>query len=731
MNFNRRENSSMKKYSIFSTIAVMVLAAVSCNKEMTPEENTGKGNTVRVTVTTAPELAMDTKTVINQDPSNPNLYIPSWLGNEKMGIWVDNVPSSGSVQPDFLTNSTAGETAAFTGEISIEAGQHTIYGYASSADKYVNRYYAAGEKSLVGFDVPQVQHPTLTSFDSDADLLIAKAQTVEIGDGQSELNIENVQFSRALAILQVILKDESSKGVKGNAVVKSISLTPLNVNDEPLTGRAKIDVANGGVISGFTTYNGVTAEYADDSFVINDENSAWFVVNPLTFGESSTLTLSADAGKYVISKTLDVSGIELKRGDIVTFDVTLKADDVTVMESGISLPFVETFSSASQGEMTSSNYTWDGNELFDVTAGNVYEHAGAVRLGTSGGAITTKSALDLSQAFSVVARGTGWDSDEKTLVIVAGSQTKEIAFTGDKSGGKYEEQYVTFEPETNTTKVTFKTPASKKRVLLDNIEIISGVPYARISSVETKAVSNVTETTATLNGIYVASSLDVDDVVKYGFEWGTDASSLTSVDASDAVDGEFSYDLTGLTTGTTYTFKAWARLNDGEKVYGEALTFVPEAPAYYQKVAAVTSGKSYLIVAENGGKYYLAKPVTSGNFGYLYVEEITVESGDVIYESEIASDENSFVIEGTAGNYTICQSNGKFLYQQDEKYDNFNVSSSPSSGQYWTIEVQSDGTMKITNNDMGKYVQYSSQHSSYGSYADSQGVMPYLFEKVE
>ena len=103
----------------------------------------------------------------------------------------------------------------------------------------------------------------------------------------------------------------------------------------------------------------------------------------------------------------------------------------------------------------------------------------------------------------------------------------------------------------------------------------------------------------------------------------------------------------------------------------------------------------------------------------------------MIYESEIASDENSFVIEGTAGNYTICQSNGKFLYQQDEKYDNFNVSSSPSSGQYWTIEVQSDGTMKITNNDMGKYVQYSSQHSSYGSYADSQGVMPYLFEKVE
>lgn len=191
---NPEEDVKMKRFAIFSTIAVMALAAVSCNKEMTPEENTGKGNTVRVTVTTAPELAMDTKTVINQDPSNPNLYIPSWLGNEKMGIWVDEVPAGSEAQPDFLTNEVKGDVATFTGSISIGTGTHTIYGYASSADEYFYKTYDNGE---AGFDVPQVQHPTLTSFDSDADLLIAKAQTVEIGDGQSELNIENVQFSRA------------------------------------------------------------------------------------------------------------------------------------------------------------------------------------------------------------------------------------------------------------------------------------------------------------------------------------------------------------------------------------------------------------------------------------------------------------------------------------------------------------------------------------------------------
>ena len=579
----------MKKYSIFSTIAVMVLAAVSCNKEMTPEEGVAGGNSVKVTITTAPELAMDTKTTITQDPSDPNLYIPSWLGTEKMGVWVDDIPANGEAQPEFLTNTEAGPVATFTGDIEITAGQHIIYGYASSAEKYFNKYYPG---SLVGFDVPQVQYPTLTSFDSDADLLIARAQTVEVSDGQTDLSIDNVQFTRALAVLKVILKDGSSKGVKGNAVVKSLTLSPSDVDNEPLTGRASIDVKNGGSITKFNTNTDVKAEYTDESFVINDENAAWLVVNPLTFGASSTLTLSVDAGKYVINKTLNVAGIELKRGDITVFDVTLKDEDVEVVEACLALPFVETFDSASSGSMGTSSSVWDGNDLFEVSAGKVYEHGGAVRLGTSAGSITTKSALDLSQAFSVVVKGTGWADDEKTLVIVAGAQTKEISFATDKSGGKYEEQYVTFEPETSMTKVTFKTLASGKRVLLDNIEIIYGIPSAKISSVETESANKITETTATLNGVYEASLLGENDVVSYGFEWGTDESALTSVEASNAVDGEFSYDLSGLTTGTTYIFKAWAQLNDGEKMYGEELTFEAAAPVGIEPSFNITSYNS-------------------------------------------------------------------------------------------------------------------------------------------
>ena len=724
----------MKKYSIFSTIAVMVLAAVSCNKELTPEEGVAGGNSVKVTITTAPELAIDTKTTITQDPSDPNLYIPSWLGTEKMGVWVDDVPATGSAQPEFLTNTEAGPVATFTGDIEITAGQHTIYGYASSAEKYFNKYYTG---SLVGFDIPQVQYPTLTSFDSDADLLIAKAQTVEVSDGQTDLSIDNVQFTRALAVLKVILKDGSSKGVKGNAVVKSISLTPSDVK-VALTGRASIDVTKGGAINAIMsgTEKNVSAEYADESFVINDENAAWLIVNPLTFGASSTLTLSVDAGKYVINKTLNVAGIELKRGDITVFDVTLKDEDVEVVEAGLALPFEDDFSEASEGEATSSGSStaWKSSSNFEIL-GSVYQAGGAIRLGTGSksGTITTKSSFDLSQPFTVIISGTGWSSKENGIVITAGTQSQTLNFTTVKEDGKFEYLSAYFKAENSMTKITvsnYGSGSSYHRVFLDNIEIVSGewTPEPELISVGTGKAA-ATETSAVLSGVYEARFLGEEDVIKYGFEWGTDASALASVEASNAVNGEFSYDLSGLTTGTTYIFKAWAQLNDGEKMYGDELTFVPSAPAYYQKVTAVTSGKSYLIVAENNGTYYLAKPVTSGNYGYLYVEEVTVDN-DVIYESEIASDKNSFVISGTENNYTICQSDGRYLYKQGD-YDNFNVNESPSSGQYWAMETQSDGTIKITNTEVNKYIQYDPANNSYGGYADSRGILPYLFEKVE
>lgn len=567
-------------------MALLFFALVACNKETMPE-NGLEENPVKVTITTAPELmAEGTKTVISQDPENEKLYIPSWLGNEKMYVWVDNVPSTSDNvnqnEMEFLSNGTEGRTASFTGNLNLSEGDHMIYGFATSSDGYAAKSYEYG----IGFDIPQTQHPTLTSFDSDADLLIARPQSVNIAAGQSELSIENAQFSRPFAVLKVVLKDGSSKGIKGVAAVKSLTLTPAG--SDYLSGRAAIDVKNGSSIVKFNKLSNtnVKAEYADESFIIDDENAAWLVVNPLTFG--SPVTLTVEAGKYSANKTLDVTGLELKRGDVTVFYVTLTDDDVTVVESGLALPYINDFDNYEDND--------DIKQDFDVNGYAGKEGNSTIRLasGSQNGTITTIQALDLSQPFTVKVFGTGYTSDERTLEISAGSQTRTVTFETDKNTAtEFDEcQYAHFEALTNTEKISF-TATKGVRIILDRIEIVSGewTPSAEITSVETvKAAAD--ETSAVLSGSYTALFLGESDVVKYGFEWGIDVSDMASVEASGAVDGNFSYRLDDLQSGTEYTFRAWAQLNDGEKIYGGEMKFTASVPVGIDPNFSLTSYNS-------------------------------------------------------------------------------------------------------------------------------------------
>ncbi|WP_298450995.1 RICIN domain-containing protein [uncultured Prevotella sp.] len=161
-------------------------------------------------------------------------------------------------------------------------------------------------------------------------------------------------------------------------------------------------------------------------------------------------------------------------------------------------------------------------------------------------------------------------------------------------------------------------------------------------------------------------------------------------------------------------------------VYLEGETPEPIVTAKYKKADKIESGKEYLIVALNDGIYKVAQQITS-NYGYLYVEDAKEENGVI----ELSEDNtNAFTVNATDGGYTIKQNNGKYLYQSGT-YNSFNVSENPTEGQVWTIDANADGTFKITNVGVNKYVQYSAKYTSFGSYADEQGIMPYLYVKDE
>ena len=120
----------------------------------------------------------------------------------------------------------------------------------------------------------------------------------------------------------------------------------------------------------------------------------------------------------------------------------------------------------------------------------------------------------------------------------------------------------------------------------------------------------------------------------------------------------------------------------------------------------------YWIVAN--GKY--AMPLTT-SYGYVQVDPYGFL-------------DNVFTVKAVSGGYTIQDANGYYYYQTGT-YDSFNRSTTqPSSGAVWTISMNEDGSCKIVNNAVNKFIQYDAQYNSFGSYAEEKGVMP-AFVKVE
>ena len=182
--------------------------------------------------------------------------------------------------------------------------------------------------------------------------------------------------------------------------------------------------------------------------------------------------------------------------------------------------------------------------------------------------------------------------------------------------------------------------------------------------------------------------------------------------------------------GTAYTspiainedcsITAWAEADGMDASTRITKEFTAATYIDFQKANNVVSGQKYLIFADNK----IGIPHTS-NYGFLEVTAAT-PTEEVIKQF---GETNAFTFTAVEGGYTIQDSNNKYYYQSGT-YNNFNVSETlPEDGSgVWSVEPQSDGTFKITNNLKNKYIQYTT-FGNYGSYADLQAsaILPTLY----
>ena len=130
----------------------------------------------------------------------------------------------------------------------------------------------------------------------------------------------------------------------------------------------------------------------------------------------------------------------------------------------------------------------------------------------------------------------------------------------------------------------------------------------------------------------------------------------------------------------------------------------------------------YWLIANNAGANVAASPVPADKgYGYLDVAQATATS---------APGASAFLFTAVEGGYTIQDLSGRYYYQKGT-YNNFNVSKDlPASGHVWILIANEDGTVKVQNTEVKKYIQFDSSYNSWGSYDSAKGILPSLVKAV-
>lgn len=142
----------------------------------------------------------------------------------------------------------------------------------------------------------------------------------------------------------------------------------------------------------------------------------------------------------------------------------------------------------------------------------------------------------------------------------------------------------------------------------------------------------------------------------------------------------------------------------------------------FKKTAAVTSGKSYAMVA--GGAQLACPLADTYNYGYLPNEAVTVKD-----DSFSGAKKTAFTLTAVDGGYTIQDRLGRYYYMTGT-YNSFNVSATmpTDGGAVWTVTFQADGSAHITNASTKKTVQFDAANNRWAAMATVTGTCPVLYE---
>lgn len=401
-----------------SILAVAVCASLftACSKDDTVSDPSN-GRKVTMTVSASSELESASGSRTTYDPLTGKV---SWNATGEF-LQVLETAASTTVFATSQEGVISGDIAKFA--VTFPANENTplVYNAVYPASAWVT----TSNTDITNMKVitPTVQQPTATSFDSNADLLIAKSISVESQPTELQMS-----FGRAVAIGKMTVKNLAS--------AESVLGVKFTAPDKKVTGRSYVDMTAGtikeyGYINNFA--DNVTLNYSSEmNITANSEAgmTAYFTCFPFEVAAGETFTVTVTTATKIFTKTITVQegrALAFAAGDSSTFavDMTDAAEETTETLSG---DYVIT---ATQSEITyAMSSLADGSRLAPVviTPSNPYKTGDETLIWT-----ITKSGdnYTISQGENYLS----WESDNSATTSTT---PYELVITKNKSEGTYQ-----------------------------------------------------------------------------------------------------------------------------------------------------------------------------------------------------------------------------------------------------------------------------------------------------
>ncbi len=368
--------------------------------------------------------------------------------------------------------------------------------------------------------------------------------------------------------------------------------------------------------------------------------SGWNSVTSATSytGSVSYSLTSGDEQKTVYVWYKDAAGnVSSQASDSITLDTTAPIVTIT---SPTSDPYTATSNTVSlegsSSDTTSGvkEVTWSNDKVSSGTAsGTTYWSISSVSLSSGDNKIT------------VTAKDFGGNTSTDTITVTYSAATKPTVTTGSTSNVTATSATLTGTVNANglsttawfeygTVQGTYGNKSSTQTVTGSNDTTVSSTItgltsettyYYRIAAqnnsgtsygsemtfiysaqcsmptVTTESATNVTSTTATLNGTINANSFSTTAWFEYGKQSGVYGSKSDTKEATGSTDTKVSISVKNLTSGTTYYFRIVAQ-NCGGTTYGEEMTFYyttqTEAPSVATEAATNVTATSAILNGE-------------------------------------------------------------------------------------------------------------------------------------